>query len=140
MKEEAAIATIAHEYAHNWHFENKKTIEVLNDELIREGFAQWVSLKVLNFFYRLSEIEKVLLGSEKEYKAGPGFFIEVEKKYGMAKVLDIVKGKIKIEEDEKQKELLEKWKRRMKSESGKKRSKKGGSGGRKRGKKGKRRT
>jgi len=140
MKEIEAIWTIAHEYAHNWHFENKEKIEILNDTFIVEGFAQWVSLKVFNFLYRLSKMKEALTVSTGEYQAGPEFFIEVENRRGMATVLGIVKGEIEIEEDEELKELLEKWKRRMKSESGKKRSKKGGSGGRKRGKKGKRRT
>lgn len=62
--ERGFIEVIAHEYGHNWENEHMSNAVVLQDStlgehLISEGFAQWLSFKICDFFGLRDEIEAI---------------------------------------------------------------------------------
>jgi len=78
LPEALAVEIIAHEYAHNWEFEEgNMCAELMNEKytskgnLIVEGFAEWVAFKVLDFYGLADYMELIDLNEYNEY--GDGF-------------------------------------------------------------------
>ena len=83
------FAVIAHEYSHAWQAENCPDKQ---DNMVREGFAEWVSFKLLKTKGYNDEAEKMLETKDPVYGAGLKKYIELEKKYGELGVFNYAKG------------------------------------------------
>ncbi len=83
-----ALGTICHELAHVWQSEN--VIDRAQHKLIREGFCEWVSYKVLMLYDYHGQAELI---SSLDDIYGQGFkkFFEIEKKQGLKAVLEYAK-------------------------------------------------
>jgi hypothetical protein len=93
------IRVTAHEYAHAWQGEN---CPLLDDPLLREGFAEWVAYRVLEY-YRLETQRQLMLnrcnreGSSGDlYCQGLRLVLELEKKIGLAGVIEHCRNSGKI--------------------------------------------
>jgi hypothetical protein len=84
LPEIALIETIAHEWAHAWQGEN---CPLLQDRLIREGFAEWAAYKALRAMGQHNGVAP-MERSSKLYGEGLRAMIEMERKYGVSGVLD----------------------------------------------------
>lgn len=91
LPENLIIRVTAHEYAHAWQGEN---CPLLDDPLLREGFAEWVAYRVLEY-YRLDRQLDLMLkrctrkGSSGDlYCQGLRVVLELEKKIGAAGVIN----------------------------------------------------
>ncbi|MGQ9846065.1 MAG: DEAD/DEAH box helicase [Bacteroidales bacterium] len=79
IPEASVYDVIAHEYAHNWEFEESNMCAELNDstkvpfkgKLVSEGFAQWVAFKILDYYGLADYMGKIDLDEYNEY--GDGF-------------------------------------------------------------------
>ncbi len=78
------IQTVAHEWAHAWQGEN---CPLLENPLVREGFAEWVAYKTLQ---ALGAVKKMALLEQREGVYGEGLrkMLELERREGMFGVLD----------------------------------------------------
>lgn len=95
---------IAHEYAHNWEFEEGNMCADLmdsgkvpfNGKLITEGFAQWVAFKTLDFYGLADYMEAIDLREYDEYGEGFNLLKWIEDNVaGFHGVIDFVKtGKV----------------------------------------------
>lgn len=88
---------IAHEYAHNWEFENNNMCASLKgDKLVIEGFAQWVAFKILDFYGLADWMENIDLDEYNEYGDGFDLMKWIEDNVaGFYGVIDFVKnGKV----------------------------------------------
>lgn len=95
---------IAHEYAHNWEFEEGNMCAELmdsnkvpfNGKLITEGFAQWVAFKILDFYGLADYMEMIDLDEYNEYGDGFDLMKWIEDNVaGFYGVIDFVKtGKV----------------------------------------------
>lgn len=84
-----AYSVIAHEYAHNWEFEEADNIPV-KDEDILEGFADWISFKVCEYYGLESYMKEILKTPDfSEYNIKP--FIKLENNIGFYGVLELIK-------------------------------------------------
>lgn len=102
-----AIGVISHEYIHQW--QDQVGIDK-SDKFLAEGSASWLSTKVLNYYYRMDEIETDILGtahaSMAYYFCGFQFLQELESIYGYREVLNaLISGAWTAE----QLELRRKW-------------------------------
>jgi len=77
------IQVIAHEWAHAWQGEN---CPLLQDALVREGFAEWVAHKTLQ---ALGAVKKMALMEQREGLYGDGLrkMLELERQSGASGVL-----------------------------------------------------
>ncbi len=77
------IQTAAHEWAHAWQGEN---CPLLQNPLVREGFAEWVAYKTLQ---TMGAIKKVALMKQRDGLYGEGLhkMLELERRGGMSGVL-----------------------------------------------------
>jgi hypothetical protein len=89
LPELQAIQVISHEYIHNW--EDEVGILARGDKFISEGAAQWLSTKVLNYYYQIDEIEADIMGTSadhlREYFNGFQFLQDVDRIYGYTTIL-----------------------------------------------------
>lgn len=78
------IQTIAHEWAHAWQGEN---CPLLEDPLIREGFAEWVAYKTLQ---AMGAVKKMSLMEQQDGLYGEGLreMLRLERERGVSGVLD----------------------------------------------------
>jgi len=108
LTQQKAIGTITHEYIHNW--QDQIGILKRGDKFLYEGSAQWLSTKVLNYYYRIDTIETDIMGTSskklKEYFNGFQFLQEVEDKYGYMNILTAL---IEDSWTEKQLKIKQKW-------------------------------
>lgn len=109
LKQQKAISVITHEYIHNW--QDEIGILQRKDKFIVEGSAQWLATKVLNYYYRIDEIEIDIMGTSsketREYFNGFQFLQEVEGKFGYTNILNRV---ISDEWTAEQLKIKQKWK------------------------------
>jgi len=83
------LAVIAHEYSHAWQAENCPDRQ---DNRVREGFAEWVSFKILKTKGYNEEAENMLKTTDPVYGEGLKKYIDLEKKYGELGVFNYAKG------------------------------------------------
>ncbi|OQA16426.1 MAG: LIM domain protein [bacterium ADurb.Bin363] len=79
-----AIGTLAHEYTHAWQAENCPDNQ---DISIREGFAEWISYKVLKVKGYNRMAENMLKTSDPVYGEGLKKMLQIEKEEGLKGVL-----------------------------------------------------
>lgn len=84
-----SLAVIAHEYSHAWQAENCPDKQ---ESSVREGFAEWVSFKLLKTKGYKDEAEIMLKTADPVYGEGLKKYIELEKKYGSPGVFNYAKG------------------------------------------------
>jgi len=108
LDEANATEVIAHEYAHNWAAENMRAqheyppgistddkMKQFLDKLMGEGFAQWVTFKVMDFFGLESSMEGIYLWPFDEYGEGFRVLNWLENQLGFMAVINFAKyGKI----------------------------------------------
>lgn len=77
------IQTVAHEWAHAWQGEN---CPLLENPLVREGFAEWVAYKTLQ---ALGAVKKMTLLEQQEgvYREGLRMMLELERQRGLSGVI-----------------------------------------------------
>lgn len=78
---------VAHEYAHAWQNENAPN---LNDDGLREGFAEWVAYRHLCYL-GCSRAARHLLTSPHPYRPLLEEVLEIERRLGPVGVLDMVR-------------------------------------------------
>jgi hypothetical protein len=83
------ISVIAHEYSHAWQAENCPDKQ---ESMVREGFAEWVSFKLLKTKGYKDEAEDMLKTADPVYGGGLKKYLELEKKYGKLGVFNYAKG------------------------------------------------
>jgi hypothetical protein len=88
LSKEVATGTIVHELAH--YYQDLTGIKC-KYEKIHEGFAEWLSYKVLLLHKMDSQINLMINNSYKVYSNGLNLFIEIEKKNGIKGVLNHMK-------------------------------------------------
>jgi len=76
--------TVAHEWAHAWQGEN---CPLLQDPLVREGFAEWVAYKTLQV---MGAVKKMALMEQQDGLYGEGLreMLELERRDGVSSVID----------------------------------------------------
>jgi hypothetical protein len=79
------LQVAAHEYAHAWQGEN---CPVLKDELVHEGFAEWVAYQVIGF-YGYSKGQQRMLGREDIYGRGLKWALDIEASLGIPGVVEV---------------------------------------------------
>lgn len=102
LKKRDAIQIIAHEYTHNYEYEKNllKKDDQLN-ELLMEGFAQWISFKIMFFYGLVENMREIKLREFDKYGLGFNLLYWLEKKVGFYGVIDFIKeGKVKDPESE----------------------------------------
>jgi uncharacterized Zn finger protein (UPF0148 family) len=93
------IRVTAHEYAHAWQGEN---CPLLNDPLLREGFAEWVAYRVLEFYRLDRQLEMMLKRCNRKgssgdiYCQGLRMVLELENNFGAAGVINYCRDNRKI--------------------------------------------
>jgi len=77
------IQTVAHEWAHAWQGEN---CPLLQDPLVREGFAEWVAYKTLQV---MGAVKKMALMEQQDGLYGEGLreMLELERRDGVSSVI-----------------------------------------------------
>ena len=78
------LQIVAHEFAHAWHGEN---CPLLEETLIREGFAEWVAYKILGY-YGYEQKQKQMLSREDVYGSGLNWALELERNGGHNAVIE----------------------------------------------------
>ncbi|MGC9083694.1 MAG: zinc-binding protein [Anaerolineae bacterium] len=78
------IQTVAHEWAHAWHGEN---CPLLEDPLLREGFAEWVAYRTLIAMGAARQAAR-MLARDGLYGKGLRRILRLEERYGPAGVLE----------------------------------------------------
>jgi hypothetical protein len=79
----AFIHTVAHEWAHAWQGEN---CPLLNDPLVREGFAEWAAHKTLQVMGQ--PMDMIMSGRDDVYGEGLRKMLHVEQGQGISGVLE----------------------------------------------------
>lgn len=74
----------AHEFAHAWQGEN---CPVLREELVHEGFAEWVAYKVLGL-YGYKQQQSQMTQRNDIYGKGLNWALAIDSKYGVEGVID----------------------------------------------------
>ena len=82
------LGTLAHELAHAWQI---KAAPALNDEVVREGFAEWVSHHVL-VAAGYQQAAARATRRDDLYGRGLRHFLNIERRHGMAAVLERARG------------------------------------------------
>lgn len=77
------IQTVAHEWAHAWHGEN---CPLLENPLMREGFAEWVAYRTLIALGATRQAAR-MLNRDGLYGEGLRRFLRLEEQHGIASVL-----------------------------------------------------
>jgi len=85
---ESALETLAHEYAHAWQAYNCPPRQSL---VFREGFAEWVSYKVLLYKGYTVYVNRKLKGSDSIYGDGLKKMLKLEKSIGSSNMVNYVK-------------------------------------------------
>jgi DNA-directed RNA polymerase subunit RPC12/RpoP len=85
---EAALETTAHEYAHAWQALNCPPNQSLS---FREGFAEWVSYKVLVYKGYMAYVDRKLKGNDSIYGEGLKKMLMLEKRLGPSNLIEYVK-------------------------------------------------
>ncbi len=85
---EEALAVLCHELSHAWHAENNP---YLKSGFFCEGFAEWVSYKVMVKKGFLNYAEKMYKNPDPVYGDGLRYILDIEKKYGTASTIDYLK-------------------------------------------------
>ena len=75
---------MAHEYAHAWQGE---TCPLLNDEVLREGFAEWVAYHHL-LYLGSTRASQHMLTSNHPYRPMLEHVLEIERQRGMRGVVE----------------------------------------------------
>ena len=81
------IQVAAHEFAHAWQGEN---CPLMDDPMLREGFAEWAAYHVLLELDAKKKVEQMLVRRDL-YGQGLHHFVEIEKQGGRAGVLQFCK-------------------------------------------------
>lgn len=79
--------TVAHEYAHAWQAEH---CPMLDDTLLREGFAEWVAYHHLKYIQSTLAAER-MLNSNHPYRPALEHVLNLEQRLGQRGVLDYVR-------------------------------------------------
>ena len=87
---EKALAVIAHEYGHVWHFEHHPDPDAITP-LIAEGFAEWSAYKALALAGQADLCHEMLQSPDPLYGKGLRWMLEIEKEHGMQAVLNIAR-------------------------------------------------
>ena len=74
----------AHELGHAWQKEN---CPIITDEVVIEGFAEWVSYRILGFFGYHS-VQKRMRSRQDIYGMGLAWTLDIEDRYGIRGVLE----------------------------------------------------
>jgi hypothetical protein len=108
-------ATVTHEYTHNWQCEDNFPVDTITwlDEpgrkLLREGFAEWVSYKVLQVRGRIDEMSSIELRDGDEYGSGFEFFHRLEQQRGQSGVMDFARNPAAMPADELHRRIRAAW-------------------------------
>lgn len=81
------LAVAAHEYAHAWHAEHHPDYSQTS-LVLREGFAEWVSYKVAQYYNRQDQMAIMKNPNGGVYYTGLLKFLELERRRGVDGVLD----------------------------------------------------
>lgn len=81
------LTVAAHEYAHAWHSQRHPDYRTTTRRM-REGFAEWVALKVAQKHDRDDETRALLGSADPDYSEGLRACLAIEKKKGVRGVLD----------------------------------------------------
>lgn len=79
------IQTVAHEWAHAWHGEN---CPLLEDPMMREGFAEWVAYRTLLALGAARQAAR-MLNRDGLYGEGLRRVLRLEEQYGIRGVLHL---------------------------------------------------
>lgn len=85
---ESTLETLAHEYAHAWQAINCPLRQSLR---FREGFAEWVSYKVLLYKGYTVYVNRKLSGGDSIYNAGLKKMLKLEKNIGTSNIINYAK-------------------------------------------------
>ncbi|PQP33164.1 hypothetical protein C6A36_00630 [Desulfobacteraceae bacterium SEEP-SAG10] len=108
LSELQTISVMAHEYAHNWQYDPAGSVVPpwisssklkFSGKILIEGFAQWVSYRMMDFFSVDSAMESIDLKSDDEYGDGFDVMKYIEAKYGFLEVIRFIKGKFERFQD-----------------------------------------
>ncbi len=88
LSKNIAMGTIVHELAH--YYQDLEGIKCKNEK-VHEGFAEWLSYKVLSLYNMDKQIKQMINNSYKIYSSGLNMFIKIEKKDGIKGVLNYMK-------------------------------------------------
>ncbi len=88
LSKPTAISVLAHEIAHFWQYENN----IVSDKKdFIEGFAEWISFKVLEHYNLSKQIESAEKNKYRDYSRGLLLFKKLEKEIGMVGIFSYVK-------------------------------------------------
>ena len=87
VPEERLVTVSAHEYAHAWHAERHPHYSQTSPEM-REGFAEWVAYKVAQQARRVTQTATLEQPTSSIYYSGLRKFLDLERRVGVAGVLD----------------------------------------------------
>ncbi len=88
LSPESALETTAHEYAHAW-----QALNCIPDQslVFREGFAEWVSYKVLVYKDYKVYMDRKMKSNDAIYGEGLKKMLQLEKRIGASKLIEYVK-------------------------------------------------
>lgn len=86
LRRREAVAVLAHEYGHAWQYQHRQDIDRV-EALLFEGFAEWVSYRVLTLAgdYRGTD---AVLRDPSDYGRGARWYLAQEKKAGLDSALE----------------------------------------------------
>lgn len=85
---EDALAVIAHEYGHLWHFEAHPDPENISD-FLAEGFAEWTAYKALSAAGQPDLCHGLRANPDPLYGRSLKWYLAIEEEYGLDAVIDI---------------------------------------------------
>ncbi len=86
-----AAATIAHEYAHAWHFAHHPEVDKMTEGIV-EGFAEWIAYQTLKRLGDFVGTEAIRSNADPLYGVGFRWFDEVERTKGAPAVWEVALG------------------------------------------------
>lgn len=86
LRRREGLAVLAHEYGHAWQYQHRQDIDRV-EGLLFEGFAEWVSFRVLAEINDQQGLEAVMRDST-DYGRGARWYLALEKKSGLNKALE----------------------------------------------------
>lgn len=90
----AAMATITHELGHLYQYQNWGVAKVKSMPLYQsEGFCEWLSIRVLEFYKEIEEARKIADNPDDVYGLGARYFIKAEED---GKLNEILNGSLKV--------------------------------------------
>ncbi len=92
LTRQEAMAVIAHEYGHAWHFDNNPAARRLS-ETIREGFADWVAYRFLQDQGAGPGAQRLRFQNLSPYGVGLRHLLEIEELGGSEAVLEEALGR-----------------------------------------------